>query len=318
MKRMIKSLMLIVVASVLFTSCDQKKKELKEFLNQANKECPIALGNGMAITSVALGDDDAVEMKFTVNETIASVSALNNHKEEALETMTMALTKGSSLTVVNKIIDAGVDLRLVFVDEKSGQRATINASVDDLKKAKEKFSNMTDDQKTIVSNVLGMKIKLPFRANEITTLTGLSITSSALVYKFEINDRETGSVLEQTVSLMKHITMSQLSAQIDYGSFLGEHKKDFLKALVNCGQWIKMEYYEINTGARASFEISVSEINDILSGKYQKNALTMEDWNSLGNTLEELDNALDELEYDSVEVYDSVACDYEDDYSYVE
>ena len=318
MKRMIKSLMLIVIASVLFTSCDQKKKELKEFLGQANKECPIALGNGMAITSVALGDDDAVEMKFTVNETIASVSALNNHKEESLEAMTMALTKGPNLTIVNKIIDAGVDLRLVFVDEKSGQRVTINASVDDLKKAKEKFSNMTDDQKTIVSNVLGMKMKLPMKVGNETTLTELSITSSALVYKFEINDRETGSVLEQTVSLMKHITMSQLSAQIAQSNPMGEHNREFLKALVKCGQWMKMEYYEINTGARASFEISVSEINDILSGKYQKNALTMEDWNRLGNTLEELDYALDELECDSVEVYDSVACDYEEDYSYAE
>ncbi len=181
MKSMIKLLMLIVVASVLFTSCDQKKKELKEALEQANKECPMTLGDGMTINSFALGDDNSVEIKYTVNESIASISALNNHKEEALETMTIVLTKGSRQTFVDKIIDAGVDLRFVFVGEQSGERATINVSVDNLKKAKEKFSNMTDDQKAIVSNVLGMKIKLPMKVNDVTTVTELSITSSAIV-----------------------------------------------------------------------------------------------------------------------------------------
>jgi hypothetical protein len=72
---------------------------------------------------------------------------------------------------------------------------------------------------------------------------------------------------------------------------------------------VKADYYERNTGARASFDISVSEIKDILSGKFQKNAPTMEDWNNLGKAVEELERVFEE---------DSLAYDYEEDYTVVE
>ena len=304
MKRMNKSLVLIAIASVMFTSCDQKKKELKEQVDKFNKACPMSLGDIMTLNSAILEDDNTVEMKFTANEALASITALNNHKEDALEIMSMSLTKETSKVLVDKIINAGANLRTVIVGGQSGMRAVFEVTADDLEKAKEKYSNMTEGQKLITSNVLGMKLKLPVRIDDITTMTGLSITSSALVYKYEINDSEIGSDIKQFSGLMKNITMSQMSAQIAQSGFVGERNKQFFQALVDCGQGVKAEYYERNTGARTSFDISVPEIKDIISGKYQKNAPTMEDWNNLGKAVEELERIFEE---DSVE--------YEEDYA---
>ena len=309
MKGMIKSLVLIIIASVLFTSCDQKKRELKEQVDKFNKACPMSLGDIMTLNSAMLEEDNTVEMKFTANEALASISALNNHKEDAIEIMSMSLTKETSKILVDKIIDAGANLRTVIIGGQSGMRASFEVTADDLKRAKEKFSNMTEGQKLIASNVLGMKLKLPLRIDDITTMTGLSITSSSLVYKYEINDREIGSDIKPFSGIMKNITMSQMSAQISQSGFVGERNRQFFQALVDCGQGVKAEYYEKNTGARASFDISVSEIKDILSGKYQKNAPTMEDWNNLGKAVEELERVFEE---------DSLAYDYEEDYSVVE
>ena len=309
MKRMISSLVLIAIASVLFTSCDQKEKELKEQVDKFNKACPMSLGDIMTLNSAMLEDDNTVEMKFTANEALASISVLNNHKEDVIEIMSMSLTKETSKILVDKIIDAGANLRTVIVGGQSGMRASFEVSADDLKRAKEKFSNMTEGQKLIASNVLGMKLKLPVRIDDITTMTGLSITSSALVYKYEINDREVGSDIKPFSGIMKNITMSQMSAQISQNGFIGERNRQFFQALVDCGQGVKADYYERNTGARASFEISVSEIKDILSGKFQKNAPTMEDWNNLGKAVEELERVFEE---------DSLAYDYEEDYTVVE
>ena len=309
MKGMIKSLVLIIISSVLFTSCDQKKRELKEQVDKFNKACPMSLGDIMTLNSAMLEEDNTVEMKFTANEALASISALNNHKEDAIEIMSMSLTKETSKILVDKIIDAGANLRIVIIGGQSGLRAYFEVTADDLKRAKEKFSNMTEGQKLIASNVLGMKLKLPLRIDDITTMTGLSITSSSLVYNYEINDREIGSDIKPFSGIMKNITMSQMSAQISQSGFVGERNRQFFQALVDCDQGVKAEYYEKNTGARASFDISVSEIKDILSGKYQKNAPTMEDWNNLGKAVEELERVFEE---------DSLAYDYEEDYSVVE
>lgn len=303
MKSILKPLMLIVVASFLFASCDEKMKELKDQVDKFNKECPISLGETLTLNSAML-DDKTVEMKFTANETFASISALNNHKEEVKEIMVMSLSKESSKILVDKIIEAGANLRTVVVGGQSGMRASFEVTADELKSAKEKFSNMTEGQKLIASNVLGMKIKLPVRIDDMTTMTGLSITQSALIYKYEINDREMGNDIGQVGSWMKVITMSQMSSQITQSGFVGERNRQFYQALIDCGQGVKAEYYEVNTGGRTSFEISVSEMKDILSGEYQKNAPTMKDWENLGNALEEFANNYDLDSVDSTEVVD--------------
>lgn len=304
MKSLLKVLMLVVMAAVLFTSCDEKMKELQEQVNKFNKECPISLGEVMTLNSAML-DEKTVEMKFTANEAIASISALNNHKEEVKEIMVMSLSKETSKVLVDKIIEAEANLRTVVVGGQSGMRASFEVTADDLKRAKEKFSNMTEGQKLIASNVLGMKLKLPVRIDDITTMTGLSITPSALIYKYEINDRETGNDIGQIGGLMKSITKSQMSSQITQGGYIGERNRQFYQALIDCGQGVKAEYYEINTGARTSFEISVSEMRDVFSGKYQRNAPTMEDWENLGRAVEQFES----IYADSIEVVDSVVYD---------
>lgn len=302
MKSVLKSLMLVIVASVLFASCDKKMKELKEQVDKFNKACPFSFGDVMTLNSAML-DENTVEMKFTANEAIASISALNNHKEEVKEIMVMSLSKETSKTLVDKIIEAGANLRTIVVGGQSGMRASFEVTAVDLKIAKEKFSNMTEGQKLIASNVLGMKLKLPVKIDDITTMTGLSITPSALIYKYEINDREMGNDIGQVGGWMKAITMSQMSSQITQAGYIGERNRQFFQALIDCGQGVKAEYYEINTGSRTSFEVSVSEMRDILSGKYQKNAPTMDDWNNLGRAVEQLESIF----ADSIgEVLDSV------------
>ena len=42
MKEKLTSLMLIIMASVLFSSCDQKMKELKEQVDKFNMACPMS------------------------------------------------------------------------------------------------------------------------------------------------------------------------------------------------------------------------------------------------------------------------------------
>ena len=234
MKRMVKLMVLMMIASVLFTSCDEKMKDLKEQVDKFNKECPISLGEVMTLNSAML-DENTVEMKYIANETISSISALNNHKEEVKEILVMSLSKETSKVLVDKIIEAGANLRTVVVGGQSGMRASFEVTADDLKRAKEKFSNMTEGQKLIASNVLGMKLKLPVKIDDITTMTGLSITPSALVYKYEINDRETGNDIGQIGGLMKSITKSQMSSQITQGGYVGERNRQFFQALIDCG-----------------------------------------------------------------------------------
>lgn len=305
MKEKLTFLMLMIMASALFSSCDQKMKELKEQVDKFNKACPMSFGDIMTLNSTML-DNDVVEMKLTANETVASISALNNHQEEAKEILTMSLSKETSNVLVDKIINADANLRIIIVGGQSNMRAEFELTANDLQRAREKFSNMTEGQKLVASNVLGMKIKLPLMIDDITKLVGLSLTPDALVYKYEINDGETGQNLDSAMSFMKYITLSQMAQTIKNG-ILGERNKQFYQALIDCSQGIECEYHELQTAKRATFRISTDEIKEVFNGKWD-NQLSAKDWENLGNALDEFANAYGG---DSIaEVVDSVAEDY--------
>lgn len=297
MKGMIKSLMLILMASIMFTSCDEQKKELKSLVEKMNSECPLPLGDIGSVNSIMF-DGEVVEMKFTSNESFASVSSLSNHQQELKEMLGMSFTKGSSDKLVEKIIAAGVNFRSVFVGMQSGEKLVLEVTPDDLKTYAEKYSNMTDQQKLIVTMYIGTKVKLPVAIDNMTKLVGLSLTSDALKYKFEVNDAETGQNMESAISFMKYITLSQMANSLK-GGMMGDRNRRFYQALIDCNQGAEYEYHELQTGKKASFRISTDEIREVLNGKWD-NQPTAQEWENLGNTLDEFEQSYggDTLAYD--------------------
>ena len=309
MKNVLKSLMLIVMASVLFASCNEQKKELKELVEKFNNECPVPMGDIGSINSV-LFDGEVVELKITSNEAFAPISSLSAHPQEVKEAMSISLTKESSKKLVDKIIAANANLRTVFVGVQTGQRSEFTITSQELKESMDKFSNMNDKQKLIVSMVIGSKIKLPLMVDEITKLVGLSLTPNALVYKYEIRDAETGQALDASINFMKYITMSQMAHSMK-GGMMGDRNRQFYQAMIDCGQGLECEYHEMITDKRASFRISINEMKEVLNGEFD-NQPTDAEWADFGNALEELGRTLEEDASvtdddvaDSVVIYDS-------------
>jgi hypothetical protein len=307
MKSVLKSLMLVIMTSVLFASCDEQKKELKSLVEKMNSDCPLPLGDIGSVNSIMF-DGDVVEMKFTSNESFAPVSSLSNHQQELKEMLGMSLSKGSSDKLVEKIIAAGVNFRTVFVGMQSGEKIVLEVTPDELKTYAEKYSNMTDQQKLIVTMYIGTKVKLPVSIDNMTKLVGLSLTSDALKYKYEVNDAETGQNMDSAISFMKYITLSQMANSLK-GGMMGERNRQFYQALIDCNQGAEYEYHELQTGKKASFRISTDEIREVLNGKWD-NQPTAQEWENLGNALEEFGQSYggDSLAYDDG-VVDSVVYD---------
>lgn len=300
MKSLLKSMMLFVVVSILF-SCNPNKKELKEIAEKFNKECPVPLGDIGSIVSV-LYDGETVEMKFTSNEVFAPISSLNNHQQQVKEMLGLNFSKESSKELVDKIIGAGASIRTIFVGNQTGQRAEFTMTSNELKGFVKKYSNMNDQQKLIVSMYVGSSIKLPLEIDEETKLVGLSLTSDALKYKLEINDRESGQSLDSSVSFMKYIALSQIAHSLKEG-IMGERNKQFYQALIDCKQGIEYEYHELQTGKKVSFRISTDEIREVLNGKWD-NQPSAQDWEKIGQTLDNLMQSYDE---DTLYQYDDYA-----------
>ena len=310
MKGMIKSLVLVIMTSVLFASCDEQKKELKSLVEKMNSECPLPLGDIGSVNSIMF-DGDVVEMKFTSNESFAPVSSLSNHQQELKEMLGMSFSKGSNDKLVEKIISAGVNFRSVFIGMQTGEKIVLEVTPNDLKTYAEKYSNMTDQQKLIVTMYIGTKVKLPVAIDNTTKLVGLSLTSDALKYKYEVNDAETGQNMESAISFMKYITLSQMANSLK-GGMMGERNRQFYQALVDCNQGAEYEYHELQTGKRMSFRISTDEIREVLNGKWD-NQPSAKEWENLGNALEEFANAYAD---DSTYVEDVVDSVVVDDYYY--
>ncbi len=301
MKSLFKSLMLIMFASVLLISCDEKKQELKEMVEKLNNECPVPLGDFGSINSVQF-DGEKVEMKFTSNEIYAPVSSLSNHQQEVKEMLGVSLSKNDDTKLVEKIIATGVTFHTIFVGNQTGQRAEFTMTADEFSDALEKYSNMSDQQKLIVIMYVGSKIKLPIVIDDITKLVGLSLTSDALKYKYEVNDSETGQNLENSVSFMKYITLSQMANSLK-GGMMGDRNRQFYQALIDCNQGAEYEYHELQTGKRVTFRISTDEIKEVLQGKWDSQ-MSSKDWENIGNALDEF---ADDYDDDYIEeVIDSV------------
>ena len=139
-------------------------------------------------------------------------------------------------------------------------------------------------------------------------LVGLSLTSDALKYKYEVNDAETGQNMDSAISFMKYITLSQMANSLK-GGMMGERNRQFYQALIDCNQGAEYEYHELQTGKKASFRISTDEIREVLNGKWD-NQPTAQEWENLGNALEEFGQSYggDSLAYDDG-VVDSVVYD---------
>lgn len=281
---------LIVLAVFILTSCDTRKKQLQEKINKFNTELPISLGDMMTINSISLENDEVV-MKFTANEKIASISAMNNHTTELKDILCMSFSKEMSEGIINEIIGAEVAFRVVMVGNVSNKRVEIVLSSDELKLGQLKFINLTDNQKFIVSNVFASKIKLPVKIDATTTLIDLVITENYLVYKYELDDYEIGDDIEQVASFAKSITLSQIVESVKKGVLRGRNMQ-FYKALIECNQGIEIYYYEKNTKKSASVKISKSELSDAINGK--KEVPTMDDWEKLSNAIEELEELMKE------------------------
>lgn len=296
MKKTLKSLMLMVMASLVFVSCDEQKKELKEQVEKFNNSCPIPLGDIGSVNSVSF-DGRTVEMKFTSSEAFAPITSLSNHPQETKEILAMALTKDSSRKFVDKIIAANCSFKAIFVGTQSGQRADFSFTANELGNAIEKYSNMNDRQKLIVSMVMGSKIKLPISIDSTTKLVGLSLKADALAYKYEIRDTETGQNINSAKSLMKYMILSQMANEMK-GGMMGDRNRQFYQALVDCKQGLEYEYHELNTGNKMAFRISTDEIREVLSGKWN-NQPTAEEWENLGNALEGLSAIENSQDYGS-------------------
>ena len=288
MKRMVNSLMLVVIVSVFFVSCNEQKKELKELIEKFNNACPIPLGDIGSINSVSL-NGETVEMKFTSNETYAPISSLSGHPQELKDILAMNLSMDSSRKLVDLIISANCSFKTIFVGNQSGQRTELSLSASELGTAIEKFSNMNDKQKLVASMVMGSKIKLPLAIDNTMKLVGLSLTSDALVYKYEIKDTETGQNINSAKNIMKYMVLSQMANSMK-GGMIGERNRQFYQALVDCKQGLEYEYHELNTGNNMTFRISTDEMKEVLNGKWD-NQPTAEEWENLGNALEGLSSA---------------------------
>lgn len=283
MEKKLKSLMLMIIASLAFVSCNEQKKELKEQIEKFKNECPVPLGDLGSINSASF-DGETVEMDFAINETFAPISSLSDHQQEMKEVLAMSLTKDSSRELIDLIISTNCSFKTLFVGSQSGQKCEFSFTANELGTAIEKFSNMNDKQKLIISMVMGSKIKLPLAVDDITKLVGLSLTADALIYKFEIKDSEVGQDLSSSTSFMKYMVLSQMANSTKTG-MVGERNRQFYQALVDCKQGLEYEYHELNTGNKITFRISTDEMKDVLSGKWN-NQPTADEWEDISNALE--------------------------------
>lgn len=234
----------------------------------------------MTLNSIVF-ENDTVTMKITADDRFISIDALKSHEKDAKEILGLGVSKGTSVEFIDLMIESNTVFNPVFINNKSGTRASLKITPIELKRTKEKFQDLNDGQKTILSNVLGIQLRLPMQIDDITTLKNLVLTENSIRYEFELNDKELGDMLESTNWFLKKTITSEMNTNVTSNS-LSKMYREFYKALVDNHHDMKLEYREVNTGKYTTFVITTSEIQDILNGDYKDKGLTIEDMERLG------------------------------------
>lgn len=239
MHNVLKSTLKVLLLSCLFlvAGCSQKTK-LEVGIENANKQCPISLGEAGEVTSIRFDGTDVI-YDISVDDAFLNLEALSKNPESMKAGIGAMLSnpKGDVKKTLELVIEAGSGIKYIYKGKTSGKEASCYLNTDELKAILDVNLSQTDiDRKQLEEIVNLTNVSLPITVDEATTLVKLSIEGEEVIYDYNIDEKAVKmSVLKENEEQLRLQIKSSWS--MDDASM-----KMFLEACSKCGKGIGYRY----------------------------------------------------------------------------
>ena len=250
----------MVLAAAVTTSCtDAKIKKLKKELEQANSQCPIDVGGGMATITNLLYDetDNTVAFKMMLNEAYVPFSSFKDNPDMTKETFTQGmLLQGSNMEELTKLLqETHSGLKIILIGSPSNERMTVTLTPKELEKMQNDTSTPKERaQKYITSQVKIAKSGLPMDYGNGLALTDVEDKNTTIAYIYTVDEDvltidEAWQNLGGDPEAAKEVFLKEL--ETGNPAF-----QKFANALVTCGK--KLSYVYQGNKSEKKFDVTLS------------------------------------------------------------
>lgn len=248
MKKLLTILSLAAIVIMAAGCQSEKVNKLKLALEEANKQCPVDMGEMGQMSSIEF-DDDAMEVQFhcAVNEDAISIDELNN--ETARDQLKLIFSRDKTKKILDQMIEAEVGLSAIYKGRVSGEIAKVTLSLADLKEIKDNPMSENEINRHLLKNMLAHdQTQYPKNLG-----TGMDVVKSYddgdyLVYDICLDEDIPDYVLYKDV-----FETDEAKANMSTG-FADPMVKHLLKIIVPLGKGLKYHYYGNKTGE--SFDVT--------------------------------------------------------------
>lgn len=207
----------LMLACLVFYSCDSSKKELQADIEVANKECPMDLGMVGEISSMEFDEEtDEVIMTMTISKDMPlKISALNKLKNTLKRAMLGNWAKSESgLKLIEEIAKADSKITMVMRTENTDENIKIKISKDEVRDLAEGKIDPISPRDLLEIMITSTNAQCPMQIDEVTILSSVSLEGTNVVYNYSLDeDVVTMDVIEQNKISIKSNLKRALSTQ---------------------------------------------------------------------------------------------------------
>lgn len=251
---------LSLAAIVMLTAGCQSEKinKLKLALEEANKQCPMDMGEIGQMSSIEF-DDDAMEVQFhyTINEDALSIDELKKTSNEtARDQLKLLFSREENKKMLDQMIDAEVGLGAIYKGDSSGETLKVTLSLDDLKEIKDNPMSETEINRQLLKNMITQENKLyPTNIESGMDIIRSYDDGDYLVYDICIEEETYDFVLCKDA-----VESGEAKANIST-SFADPMIKRIFKIIVPLEKGLKYHYYGSKTGESFDVTFTPDELN---------------------------------------------------------
>lgn len=251
MKKILTILSLAAIVIMAAGCQSEKVNKLKLALEEANKQCPVDMGEMGQMSSIEF-DDDAMEVQFhyTINEDALSIDELKKTSNEtARDQLKLLFSREENKKMLDQMIDAEVGLGAIYKGDSSGETLKVTLSLDDLKKIKDNPVSETEINRQLLKNMITQENKLyPTNIESGMDIIRSYDDGDYLVYDICIEEETYDFVLCKDA-----VESGEAKANIST-SFADPMIKRIFKIIVPLKKGLKYHYYGNKTGD--SFDVT--------------------------------------------------------------
>ncbi len=154
-------LLVVFCGIICFSACGGNDKDLRNYINKLNRECPFTLGEWATMEKIEYSNA-TVSMPFEVSKGLLNWETIHDNDAIFRDNALIGLSSSKELqTLLKLIVDAQAKLRILFFDEEGSYSMIL-----DSKEIKENLQNGIDHEKYLKKSIENVKLQTPYKVAE--------------------------------------------------------------------------------------------------------------------------------------------------------